>query len=1382
MGNPFEAMYPLPAAAKQPELLKEKDDKKDQESEGFVDDLLDKARALYKSAVDSKIYAQAFEKIKSVDAQDIADFLTKERESALIDGGGKVAYDFATSITGAKAISDWLMYLLDKAGMKTSVQGDVTKYFKENDMERALLGITSSVVELKQAKGNKIKEDRSSEEEVMYLQSKQNCTAAFKNFKAKIEAMNVPEEKKKELRHELKKIMAEHVRSEESLEKGQSQEFDSVMRKYTGAKVSAFKLGKDALNSALTMSGLFVYRGVSYVGFSALERGKKEWDNYSREAYKTKQEAGKIDGKKDDWKSTYSELSLDKTGAVLKDTVWGSAKETYNELIYGRKDGQLKGEEKLRKQEIKKQEKAETEKTLQELEKNGAGIFGQSWYLVKRELEIMKKNAPENFVKNITRLRTLGTAGAFLGIAGTGIAAYANEGNITSTLSKAYDNLIAGAGERGRLETVTDNMFGAVDRFGKLFDVEEWEKRFKLVKKAVGTIGAEVTNEFRKGFVSELGAEPIPDSLNIQKQSYMDYGNKLFMDHRKIHNEYYETYNKTKTDINELENKLKTEIISNKSGSNVSQISEDLQKERTALVELTAKINKNTDDYNVKMRELENLKATGKPLTETENIPENLKVQNQKFMEATRIYDEDFEKYNKTKTNIEALQGKLKTEIINNKPGSNVSKISENLQKERDALNALAAKMERDKINYNEEMAELKTGSVIEPSIKTGGTDEEIIDKAIKKTGVNITDEKIKKILVNVIGEYEEANKKPEDVENFIKIVGKISGNKSAENLLDEEVLKKIYERPFSNTEVDKLKYIFDSKHITGKGGGQEKLREAILENIKKTGDIDNSLATVYKGEGVIHSIRRQLEANPELYGYDGEDNFQAKHEWSAKMAQEIAENEGFVVREGKTIISYGVKEANNNAFKLDENKESPIEVNEINKGKDNFNEVLKIKNGMIVDENGEATERSAVEELVNKKILYKMEGKAIVEADEGAGEDDEETSPTISETEEAVIMPGSDKFNKLQAEMEATPLALGLDERRSLVNQMLENTDAELTAVNQHLKQGNLSSEAQSYWQRHIKRLLVEKERLTHSLGLKDNELPQTIKDLLPPEIISREGFNHITSSDQLSNTADWQQDAVNDLYIKHTGHSIKEFNELPERLKAGKLNQLNQDINKIVKSGVVSVEADRSLPRKALLWRNLEEMKHLQEIQKKFGGELNLPEAKIDYQQFIKSNSLEEVIGREISPAEGPTIYQAIKKGVNLDTLGKHYDQAVKFGGENPDVAIKYLRFMQNPSLSDAKEFLTLGGLADKKDFMDFKMSDGKMEFTVKPHDIISNINAKIIVENGNIRVTSDGGNFLTRALGRKLNWGEGKRIPFSMEKLGEALEHIEKVYKSW
>ena len=133
----------------------------------------------------------------------------------------------------------------------------------------------------------------------------------------------------------------------------------------------------------------------------------------------------------------------------------------------------------------------------------------------------------------------------------------------------------------------------------------------------------------------------------------------------------------------------------------------------------------------------------------------------------------------------------------------------------------------------------------------------------------------------------------------------------------------------------------------------------------------------------------------------------------------------------------------------------------------------------------------------------------------------------------------------------------------------------------------------------------------------------------------------------------------------------------------------------------------------------------------------------------------------------------------------MGKHYEQAVKFGGENPDVAIKYLKFMQNPSLSDAQEFLKLGGLADKKDFMDFKMNDGKMEFTVKPHDVINNVNAKIIVENGNVRVTSDDDdNFLTRLLrpGRKLNWGEGKRIPFTMEKLGEALEHIEKVYKGW
>ncbi|MFH1662185.1 MAG: hypothetical protein ABIA02_03765 [Candidatus Falkowbacteria bacterium] len=426
----------------------------------FMLNLSLKATEIYNKAFDAQTYKKGFEKVKSIEKQDVKDFFTKERESAIVEQGGKITYDTITSIAGVKAITDWSLYGLSKVGVKTSMKGDVYKYFAENNMERALLGITNKAVDLKKNIGGK-KAEKGTEEKESFLESKKDLIEASKNFKSKLEEINVSDERKKELRKEFVSIMKDHKKQEAELYKGQSQKFDNAMRRYTGQKVNSFKLGKDALNSVLTSTGFFALRGISYVAFSTLERGKKEWDDYSRNAYQEK--IGK--GEKSEWESNHQELSGDKFKEVLKNTVVGSTKETYNELRYGSKEGETSAEEKER------QAKEDAEE-IKKLELDGKGFFGKKWYM-------LKKKSPELAKKSLNRFRALGTLARVAGIGGTSLSAYASDGVV---FSKAYDDLLDNVAEKGVSKTATDNMYGAVDRFSKLFSADEWEKRMGAMK------------------------------------------------------------------------------------------------------------------------------------------------------------------------------------------------------------------------------------------------------------------------------------------------------------------------------------------------------------------------------------------------------------------------------------------------------------------------------------------------------------------------------------------------------------------------------------------------------------------------------------------------------------------------------------------------------------------------------------------------------------------------------------------------------------------------------------------------------------------------------------------------------------------------------------
>ena len=199
-------------------------------------------------------------------------------------------------------------------------------------------------------------------------------------------------------------------------------------------------------------------------------------------------------------------------------------------------------------------------------------------------------------------------------------------------------------------------------------------------------------------------------------------------------------------------------------------------------------------------------------------------------------------------------------------------------------------------------------------------------------------------------------------------------------------------------------------------------------------------------------------------------------------------------------------------------------------------------------------------------------------------------------------IRPGSEEFYNLQQEIESFPLPS--EGRIPAINEMLKNTNEQLVAAEQHLNQTDLPPETRDYWQRQKFSWLTEKERLMDGLKITEDKLPQTIKDLLPPEIIDRSNFGKIMDARKFSDLSGTRKELVDKLYIKYIGRSFEELNQLPANVRDEYLDKLNYDIDKIGRSGIMSPANEGNLAHKALMWRNLGEMKHLQEIQEKLAG----------------------------------------------------------------------------------------------------------------------------------------------------------------------------------
>lgn len=173
----------------------------------------------------------------------------------------KVAYDSVTSVLGLKLVTDVGRWVVKG-------DGDLADYFKgkkraskdQKDINDAYQNLLVSFEKSKKG------ETLSDEEQV---------PKRIKELKEKIENSNASAEAKKQILDRLWAISIKHQDSSKKVEAGRDKEVKKLLDGYIHGKVEGVKIAKDALNLALTATGLSVLRGIMYAGTSLLEKARK---------------------------------------------------------------------------------------------------------------------------------------------------------------------------------------------------------------------------------------------------------------------------------------------------------------------------------------------------------------------------------------------------------------------------------------------------------------------------------------------------------------------------------------------------------------------------------------------------------------------------------------------------------------------------------------------------------------------------------------------------------------------------------------------------------------------------------------------------------------------------------------------------------------------------------------------------------------------------------------------------------------------------------------------------------------------------------------------------------------------------------------------------
>ncbi len=373
---------------------------------------------------------------------------------------------------------------------------------------------------------------------------------------------------------------------------------------------------------------------------------------------------------------------------------------------------------------------------------------------------------------------------------------------------------------------------------------------------------------------------------------------------------------------------------------------------------------------------------------------------------------------------------------------------------------------------------------------------------------------------------------------------------------------------------------------------------------------------TVYKGESPLLLAKKMYIENAKSLGYKPEMG-------DIKKWAEIASTRHIVGQ----YLSENPLEYEDLIKQIGEPPEDPIKLDQwLNKvPKSTFNEILheKVPNLVYegdvvrVDASGDITASGPDGDARLEHIEVKPGAPSQVE--QPLTEVQVEELPTLKEAP-----PGTEKFYETQKVMENTIITT--DEQMEEFSNIPESINKQLDEIQAKLADPNLKPNEKSLLLADIRELdrfgkLVEKKM---ELFEKGEVKPMAVNELLPQMTKTDELGNTMTDElgktitigiedrvDQIENILEVNKFSdllpkdkklMDELFVRYFGHSFKDFQGLPATVRDERLSELDMDVRGLI--GQESRITEAQLPYKAFLWRNVGEMKWVQQIWEKFGG----------------------------------------------------------------------------------------------------------------------------------------------------------------------------------
>ena len=179
----------------------------------------------------------------------------------------KVGYDTVTSVLGIKLITDALYAIKGK--------GDIAEWWKgrkesKNTKDAITIAYQDLIASFTKVKENKV------------LEEYEKIENRIANFKAKVESAHISPEDKKALLDRVWVISMKHEQDSKATVEDRNKQIDRALDSYVQGKISGIKIARDAMNFALTASGMAMLRGLMYAGASMAERAGKARKEFAK--------------------------------------------------------------------------------------------------------------------------------------------------------------------------------------------------------------------------------------------------------------------------------------------------------------------------------------------------------------------------------------------------------------------------------------------------------------------------------------------------------------------------------------------------------------------------------------------------------------------------------------------------------------------------------------------------------------------------------------------------------------------------------------------------------------------------------------------------------------------------------------------------------------------------------------------------------------------------------------------------------------------------------------------------------------------------------------------------------------------------------------------